>query len=146
MDQVTAQVERTIDATPAEVWDALTQPEKLKQFFFGADVDSDFEVGSPIRMSGEFNGKPYQDKGEILAANPQHELRFSHWSAMSGEPDAPENYHVVTFTLAPHGKHTNVTLSQSNLKGGAKRSDVEHRAEYEKNWTKVLEGLAGLFH
>ena len=35
-----------------------------------------------------------------------------------------------------------VTLTQSNLTCGVKASDVEHRAEYEKNWAMVLDGLA----
>ena len=34
----------------------------------GADVESDFKVGSPITFRGEFKGKTYQDKGEIKAA------------------------------------------------------------------------------
>jgi hypothetical protein len=65
---------------------------------------------------------------------------------MSGQVDAPENYHIVTFSLAPEGKETKVTLTQANLMGGVTPSDVAHRAEYEKNWSTVLGGLAKLFH
>jgi hypothetical protein len=64
---------------------------------------------------------------------------------MSGQADAPENYHVVTFKLAPEGKGTKVTLSQANLVGGVMPSDLAHRAKYEKNWRGVLDGLAKLF-
>jgi hypothetical protein len=64
---------------------------------------------------------------------------------MSGGRDAPENYHVVTFELTPQGDETAVTLTQSNLTGGVKPSDREHRADYEKNWRAVLDGLATLF-
>lgn len=145
MNETTAQVEKTIHASDHKVWAALTTPVTLKKFFFGADVETDWEVGSPILMKGEFKGKKYEDKGGVIALEPRRLLSFSHWSAMSGSKDAPENYHVVTFRLAPHGKDTQVTLTQSNLIGGATASDIEHRAEYEKNWTSVLDGLAKLF-
>jgi len=123
----------------------LTTPETLKRFFFGSDVKSDWKVGDPITMSGEFNGKPYQDKGKILVAEPEQKLDFSHWSALSGAPDSPDNYHVVSFELVPHGKDTIVTLTHSNLNGEIRPSDHEHRADYEKNWQGVLDGLARVF-
>ena len=145
MNELTAQVNKTIHASAIQVWNAITTPATLKKFFFGADIETDWSIGSPIRMKGEFKAKKYEDKGEILAVEPQQRLSFSHWSAVSGQADAPENYHVVTFDLTPEGKETKVTLSQSNLIGGATPSDVAHRAEYEKNWTIVLDGLAKLF-
>ena len=141
MSEPTAQVSRVVAAPADEVWTALTTPETVKRFFMGADVTSDFRVGSPIRFKGEFKGKSYEDKGEILEAEPRRRLSFSHYSAMSGAPDAPENYHVVTFELQPDRDSTKVTLTQSNLKGGVKPSDVEHRQDYEKNWAGVLDGL-----
>jgi uncharacterized protein YndB with AHSA1/START domain len=139
--EITAQATIDIAAPPQRIWKALTSPEKLKAFFFGADVASDFQVGSPIRMSGDYKGKAYTDKGTILAAVPDRRLSFSHWSEMSGAPDKPENYHVVTFDLVPSGNGTKVRLSQSNLTGGVRESDVKNRAQYEKNWQGVLEGL-----
>lgn len=138
----TAQVDKMISASAPAIWTALTTPSTLKQFFFGADVVTDWKVGSPIRMKGEYNGKAYEDKGEIMTFQPQRQLRFSHWSGMSGQPDTPENYHLVTFDLVPNGWATKVTLSQANLMGGVTASDKEHRAEYEKNWASVLDGLA----
>ena len=138
----TAQVDKMISASTAAIWTALTTPSMLKQFFFGADVTTDWKVGNPIRMKGEYNGKAYEDKGEIMTFQPARQLSFSHWSAMSGQPDIPENYRLVTFDLVPDGGATKVTLSQANLMGGVTESDKSHRAEYEKNWASVLDGLA----
>jgi uncharacterized protein YndB with AHSA1/START domain len=146
MTELTAQVEQDVHASPSQVWQALTTPATLKKFFFGADVQTDWRVGSPIRMTGDLKGKKYEDKGEVLAVEPRQRLSFSHWSAMSGRVDAPENYHVVTFNLTPRGAETRVVLTQANLTGGATPSDVAQRAEYERNWSTVLSGLAGLFH
>ena len=142
MTESAAQVSKTIDAPPEAVWKALTNPSSLKQFFFGADVESDFKVGHPIRMKGSFKGKSYEDKGEILEVKPNARLSFSHWSAMSGTVDAPQNYHVVCLDLAPHSDGTNVTLTQGNLMGGLTDSDRKHKSEYEKNWRMLLDGLA----
>jgi len=144
MSEVTAQVSKVVAAAPAAVWKALTTPASLKKFFFNADVESDWCVGHPIHMKGEFQGKRFHDKGAIIAVEPQKRLSFSHWSPLSGVADAPENYHVVNFDLAPRGNDTVVTLTQSNLIGGAKPADREHRSDYEKNWQRVLDGLASV--
>ena len=138
----TAQVEKLIEASAPEIWTALTTPAALKQFFFGADVVTNWKVGSSIRMKGEFKGKTYEDKGDIVTFDPPRQLSFSHWSAMSGQADTPANYHLVTFDLVPEGAATKVRLSQANLMGGVTASDIEHRVEYEKNWSSVLDGLA----
>ena len=142
MTQATAQVSKTIDAPPDQVWQALTTPKTMGGMFMGSDVTSDFRVGGPIRFKGQFKGKAYEDKGEILAAEPGRQLSFSHYSGMSGAPDAPENYHVVTFDLQPQADGTRVTLTQSNLTGGIRPSDVQHKAEFEKTWAAVLDGLS----
>jgi uncharacterized protein YndB with AHSA1/START domain len=141
MPETTAQACKTIAASPDAVWKAITTPEIIKQYFFGADVESDFQVGSPIRFRGEFKGKKYEDKGEVLDVQPGRRLSVSHWSPLSGQPDAPENYHIVTYQLEPDATGTRVTLTQANLKGGVKPSDVDQREEFEKNWRMVLDGL-----
>ncbi len=142
MSQPTAQVSRTVDAPVDEVWEAITTPDIVRSFFMGATVESDFKVGSPIRFKGQFKGRPYEDRGEILAAEPGKKLSFSHYSPMSGAPDAPEHYHVVTYELTPEGVQTRVTLTQSKLKGSVNADDRKHREEYERNWSGILAGLS----
>ena len=60
----------TIDASVEDVWKALTTPELIKQWFFGVDTETDWQVGSPLVHRGEYQGKPYQDKGEIVRFDP----------------------------------------------------------------------------
>ena len=137
----TAEVITDIRATPTQIWTALTTPSLLKSFFMGADIKSDFKVGSPITFRGTFKGREYEDKGEIKTADLGRRLAFSHYSPLAGQPDTPDNYHLITIELAPDGSGTTVTLTQSNLMGGPKPSDGKMRAEYEKNWAGVLAGL-----
>ena len=55
-----------IKATKSKVWDAVTNPEQIKKYMFGTNTVSDWKIGSPITFSGEWEGKPYKDKGHIL--------------------------------------------------------------------------------
>jgi uncharacterized protein YndB with AHSA1/START domain len=141
MKEITAEATVDIDASPREVWRSLTDPTRIKQYYLGAEVQTDWQVGSPITFKGEWDGKPYEDKGEILIFEPERKLAYSHFSPMSGKPDVPENYHVVEVTLDERNGTTHVTLRQSNLEGGATDEDRSNRAEYEKNWTQMLDGL-----
>ena len=124
-----------IHKTADQVWKALTTPDIIKQYFFGTDVQSDFKVGSPITWKGEWEGKPYEDKGEIREANKGQLLQFSHLSVSSGEKDLPENYRIVTIILSESNGQTKVTLTQDNNHSEA---DREHS---EKNWKGMLDGL-----
>lgn len=130
-----AEASTTIETPVIKVWKALVTPETIKRYMFGTTVVSDWKEGSPIVWKGEWKGKPYEDKGEILTFDPGHTLRYSHWSALSGLPDAPENRHTVTIELSGEGSQTRVSLSQDG-----NRTD-EERASSAKNWGAMLEGL-----
>jgi len=142
MTDPVAQVSRTIEAPPEKVWETLTSADPSHAFFMGATVDSDFQVGSPITFSGVHEGKSFEDRGQVLAAEPNRRLSFSHFSPMSGAPDTPDNYRTVTFELRRAGQATEVVLTQANLTGGVSDADRENRAKFEKNWTEVLDGLS----
>ncbi|MFL5638601.1 MAG: SRPBCC domain-containing protein [Gemmatimonadaceae bacterium] len=135
-----SQVRATVKAPPSAVWKALTTTGTLKQFFFGSDISTDWQVGSPITFSGTWKGKPYQDKGNVQTFERERRLAFTHWSPLSGMDDVPENYHVVSFDLRPVDGATEVALTQTNL-NDAEPLTPENRQEYAKNWTMVLDGL-----
>jgi uncharacterized protein YndB with AHSA1/START domain len=141
VNEITAEATTEIDAPGSEVWRSLTDPARIKEYYLGAEVQTDWQVGSPITFKGEWNGKSFEDKGEILVFEPERKLTYSHFSPMSGKPDAPENYHVVEVTLDERDGATHVTLRQSNLEGGPTDEDRAHREDYEKNWKQMLEGL-----
>ena len=141
---VAAEVSTTIRAFRNEVWDCLVDLDNISKFFFAAHVATDWVVGHPITWSGEWQGKAYEDKGEILAVEREKHLRFSHWSSMSGAPNEPANRHVVDITLEDVGDDTEITLVQTNLEGGITATDRERRDEYERNWSTLLAGLKEL--
>jgi len=125
----------SINASSEKVWDALVNPEAIKQYMFGTNVVSDWHEGSPIVWKGEWQGKSYEDKGVILQFKPGRTIRYSHFSPLSGLPDKPENYHTVTIELLADGNQTPVSLAQDN------NATEEDRAHSEKNWGMMLAAL-----
>ena len=134
----TANVTESIRAPVAQVWDALVNPEQIKKYMFGTTVASDWNAGSPISWSGEWKGKPYQDRGFILRIEPRRTLEFSHFSPLTGEQDLPENYHRVTIDLEREAEGTRISLAQD------KNATEQARADSEKNWRSMLESLKRL--
>ena len=101
----------TINAPRSRVWEALTQPDLIKQYLFGTEVSTDWKVGSPITYKGVWEGKAYEDKGQILQVEPEKRLVSTFWSALSGLPDRPENYQTVEYALSDEGGGTRLTLT-----------------------------------
>lgn len=124
-----------IHAPNAKVWDAIVNPEMIRQYMFGTEVVSEWKVGSPIFWKGEWEGKSYEDKGRILKIELLKTLEYSHFSPLSGLPDLPENYHTLKYKLSADGDHTLVTLSQDN---NSSENDREHS---QKMWESLLAGL-----
>jgi len=131
-----AVIKVTINAPKADVWDALTNPEKVKKYMHGTQMSTDWKEGSPITWTGEWQGKPYQDKGEVLEVEPKAILRYMHWSPMGGSEHRPENYHTLTYELSGSDGATILTLRQDN-----NPSQEEADKMAKENWGPVLKGL-----
>ena len=130
-----ATAETEIEAPPSKVWAALTDPEQIKQYMFGSQVVTDWKQGSPIVWKGEYEGKQYEDKGEIVEVEPERRLKVTHFSPLSGDEDRPENYHTVLYELEQRNGNTHVSLTQDN-------NSSEEAAEHsQENWEKMLAGL-----
>jgi uncharacterized protein YndB with AHSA1/START domain len=125
----------TIAAPIERVWEALTTPDQIKQWFFGVDTETDWRKGSPIVHRGEYQGRPYEDRGQILDIEPPSRLVHSHWSPVSGLPDVPENHEIVTWELSERDGGTELTVRESNL-----ASEDAKRAS-EESWRMMLGNL-----
>ena len=128
----------TINAPTARVWDALTQPELIKQYLFGTKVTTDWQVGSPIVYEGVWEGKAYKDKGKVLQVQPGKLLVSTFWSSLAGLPDVPESYQTVRYELSTEGSGTKLTLTQDN---NATQVEADHSAQ---NWSMMLAGMKKL--
>ena len=134
-NDLVAKAEIVMNTSVEKVWNALINPELIKKYMFGTQVKSDWKEGSEITWSGEWKGKSYQDKGNILKIIPLQQLQYTHFSPLTGKEDKPENYHTVTIYLTKNADKTHVLLSQDN---NTTEKDKDHS---EKNWQMMLSGL-----
>jgi uncharacterized protein YndB with AHSA1/START domain len=114
-----------ISASSTRIWEALVDPAIAKKYFFGAEIVTDWKVGSPITFKGEFNGNKYEEKGILLNVEPNTQLQYSHWSNFDGLPDKPENYRTWTFDIKEKGGKAKLSISEDNIptEKQKKRSD-----------------------
>lgn len=133
-----AKAETTINTSADKVWTALTDPETIKKYMFGANVVSDWKEGGKIVWKGEWEGRSYEDKGKILILEPKKKLQYSHFSPLAGLADVPENYHIVTIDLTEKDDQTAVRLTQDN------NADEKTKDHSEKNWMMMLASLKKL--
>jgi uncharacterized protein YndB with AHSA1/START domain len=127
-----------IRAPLSSVWDAITKPEIVKQYFFGTNLVTDWKVGSPLFFRGEWQGKAYEDRGTVLSFAPMASLSYNYWSSFSGLEDKPELRQIIRFDLDAIVDEVRITIHQSNV-------DSQARADHSAtNWRSVLEALKQL--
>jgi uncharacterized protein YndB with AHSA1/START domain len=135
MSGFVATAETDVAAPPERVWAALTDPEQIAVYMQGSHVETTWVVGSPITWDGEYDGRAYQDKGEVLTYDQPNVLSVTHYSPMMGQPDEPENYHTLVYTLSASDDGTHLELTQDG-------NESEEQAEqFSQNWQTMLDGL-----
>jgi uncharacterized protein YndB with AHSA1/START domain len=138
VSDLSAAISIDIKASMEETWKAITTPALIKQWFFGVDTESDWTVGSTLIHRGEWQGRAYEDKGEIVRIDPPRLLVHTHWSDLSGKPDSPENYQEVTWALSRRDGMTELTVTEHNL------PSEDAKAVSEESWKTVLNNLKEL--
>jgi len=123
-----------VKASIEKVWDALTNPAIVKQYFFGSNQQTDWKVGSPINFTGEYEGKNYVDKGIVQEYVPNQKLSYSYLSSWNALEDKPENYLLVVYEVKKVSQGTELTITQSNY-------DEERAKHSAENWKVVIDGL-----
>lgn len=137
-NKFTASVTLVFKATANKVWEGLTNPEMIKQYFFGTNAVSDWKVGSALLFKGEWEGKPYEDKGVILQSEKPVLFQYTYLSSWSGMEDKPENYAIITYSLSEDNGVTTLIITQSGV------ATEEAKSHSEENWKQVLDGLKNM--
>ena len=126
-------ISRGIQADPERVWNAMTDPDLVSEWMMEQPW-SDSNPGSSITWSGEYDGRTFEDRGEIVDIDHTKRLVHTHFSPMSGAEDVPENYHQVEWSLVDRGDSTDLTLKMPI------DSDVQAE-EFKSNWETMLDAL-----
>jgi uncharacterized protein YndB with AHSA1/START domain len=78
-----------INAAPAKVWQALTDPALIQEYLYGTETITDWKPGSEVVFRGEYQGHKYRDRG-VVQQNILNELiSYTYWTGFSGLEDKP---------------------------------------------------------
>ena len=124
-----------IETTPEKLWQALTNSEFSRRYWFGTEVKSDWKVGSPFALV--MNGAT-TDVGEILEADPPRRLSYSFRHVLNDDM-RNERPTKVIFVIEPHGKFVKLTLTHEGFAEGSKLLDG-----ISKGWPAILSSLKSL--
>ena len=123
-------VERTFDAPMARVWNALTDVEQMRQWYFDLKEFKP-EVGFEFEFMVEHEGMKYHHLCRVTEAVPQRRLAYT-WRYRGHEGDS-----LVTFELAPEGSKTRLRLTHEGLETFPKSPSFA-RKNFEAGWTAIV--------
>jgi uncharacterized protein YndB with AHSA1/START domain len=124
-----------IKTTPERLWEAITDAEMRRKYWFGVGVSSDwrpgsrYEAGSPMAPSAIF-------EGENLEVDPPLRLVQS-FTALWSEDAKREGTSRVTWEIEPVGDSCRLTVIHDQL-----REDASE--EIYGGWPQILSGLKTL--
>src|SRR5579862_7431966 len=122
-----------IRATPQKLWDALTNPEVMKAYWFGMHQESDWKVGSPWRLV--FADGRVADMGEVLEIDPPRRLVLKWHNEFRPEMKA-EGPARCTYEIEPAGDGVKLTVTHAMDRDPSKVIDA-----VSGGWPKVLSNL-----
>ena len=119
-----------IDASPAQVWRALTDARSVVSWMSAEalSMETSWQVGSPIVFRGVLHGRlRFENTGTVQAFEPERLLRYTHWSSLSRRAldDVPRNHVTLTFSLSPDGNGTRLQLLLGNMHDTAVRGHMD---------------------
>lgn len=125
-----------IKTTPEKLWHAITNPEFMKQYWFGAHCESDFKAGSPWKLI--FANGEIADAGEIVDSIAPKRLVIKWRNEWKAELKT-EGYSLCTFDIEPVDSVTKLTVTHVMDKGPSKFIEA-----VSGGWPKILSNLKSL--
>lgn len=134
-----------ISASPACIWDVLTNPAELEKYM-GYQAHSDWNLGSPIRWEKQENGRHVRSlKGSVVELIPSAYLAFTLFEPKTGIEDRLANYLTVTYELLQENLQTKLLVSEGDF-GSVMNGDqrlLEAR-NYDRGWNEILSRIKEL--
>ncbi len=123
-----------IATTPERLWEALTLGEFTKKYWYGRRIESDWQVGSPVRFFDR-DSSDLTDSGVVLESDPPRRLAYTFRNEF--DPDARSlGYSRVTFTLEPHPEGlVKLTLVHDEL------ASDDLAEGFREGWAPILSSL-----
>jgi uncharacterized protein YndB with AHSA1/START domain/DNA-binding transcriptional ArsR family regulator len=121
-----------IAAAPERVWQALTDSELTKQYYYGNTVESDWKPGSPMVYRNPDGTEAIQC--EVVEADPPR--RLVHTFFFPGTDEAPSR---CTWTIEARGAASLLTLVHDGFEG-----ETSTYRSVAHGWVPILSGLKTL--
>ncbi|MBV8950918.1 MAG: SRPBCC domain-containing protein [Actinobacteria bacterium] len=148
MTDLTIEREIVVDAPVAVVWQTITEPEQIAQWF--ADrVELDVRPGGDGTLLFDENASRQAVRARLVveAVEPPHRFSFR-WGHEEGQQPDPANSVLVEFTLTPEGdERTRVRVAETGLEAVVWADDDKARYadDHRNGWSTNLGRLAGMF-
>jgi len=125
-----------IRTTPERLWQALTDPAFMRQYWFGMHGESDWKSGSPWQLvSGQ--GQVF-DAGEIIEADPPRRLVIR-WQHQNRPELRAEGASRCTMELEPSGTAVKLAITHTIECDPSKFIEA-----VSGGWPKVISNLKSL--
>lgn len=125
-----------IRSTIEEVWDAITNPEKTIQYFYGTKVESDWEAGSP--MNYYYPDGRQASEGRIISVDAPKRLECTFHALWDAELEAEGPAREV-WSLAEVNGMVELTLELYDVSEGDKRFE-----NFTSGFPYIISGLKSL--
>lgn len=136
----TIELRTTIAASPEQVWDAITNPDKIEQYMFGSRCESDWKPGSKANFVITQDDKEITVvKGEVIRSEPNKLLEHTLFPAGSDIEDTLENYIVIVYELEEDEDETELTITQKGFK--YVENGLQRYIDTQKGWKVALPKL-----
>ena len=123
-----------IRATAEQVWEAITETEFRRQYFYGSTIESDFRPGSPVRSHSP-DGELWGDD-VVLECDPPHVLAHT-WRSLWDPAAAEEPESRVTWRIESQDAGlTKLTVVHDRLGGSP-----ETARGVSGGWALIISGL-----
>jgi uncharacterized protein YndB with AHSA1/START domain len=136
-EQPSLSIVRKLDAGPAKVWRAITEPEMLKKWMAPSDAFKIPVAETDARVGGRYHiimhapdGQVHDVSGVYREIVPNKKLVYT-WAWKS----TPERQSVVTIELRAAGSGTELTLRHEQF------ADAEARDHHQQGWMGCLARL-----
>jgi uncharacterized protein YndB with AHSA1/START domain len=123
-------IERTFNAAVARVWEALTDADEMRVWYFDLKEFKP-EVGFEFEFTVEHEGTRYHHLCKITEVIPQKKIAYT-WRYAGEEGDS-----LVTFELFADGDKTRLKLTHEGLETFPKLPAYA-RTNFEKGWTEII--------
>lgn len=118
-----------LNAPVQRVWDALTKPELVKLWQYGSELITTWEIGSSIRFSVAWDGKLFEQWGEVLEIRPNELIKYSLFAPRPDLEDKPENYFIMNYILTDENGKVKLEILQEDNRPNA----VQEEQQGEEN-------------